>query len=208
MVIKTKIVKLSDKKAVARAVQVLRKGSLVIYPTETSYGIAADATNRNAIKRINSLKKRAGKFMPIIVSDMKMAEKYIVLNKEIKALMKRFMPGPLTLVAKKKKLKTKGMIGGFRIPNNRFACRLVKSFGKPITATSANISGEPPIYKIREIRKAFYGKVEMIVDAGNLPKRKPSTVYDAERKVVIRKGRITEKDIMKVCLNYKVSMPL
>ncbi|MCX6818746.1 MAG: L-threonylcarbamoyladenylate synthase [Candidatus Aenigmarchaeota archaeon] len=197
MVIKTKIVKLSDKKAVAKAVQVLRKGSLVIYPTETSYGIAADATNRNAIKMINSLKKRAGKFMPIIVSDMRMAGKYIVLNNDVRKLMKKFMPGPLTLVAKKKKLKTKGMLGGFRIPNNRFARGLVKSFGKPITATSANISGEPPIYKIREIRKAFYGKVEMIVDAGNLPKRKPSTVYDAERKVVIREGMIKEKDIIK-----------
>jgi L-threonylcarbamoyladenylate synthase len=194
---KTIILKVNNMKAVPLAVSILRKGGLVIYPTETSYGIAADATSPAAIKKINLLKKRAGKFMPIIVSDIKMAAKYIVLNNEIKKLMKRFMPGPLTLVAKKKNMRTARLLGGFRIPLNEFALKLVKSFGKPITATSANISNEPPIYGIGWIKKTFLGKVDLVIDAGNLKKRLPSTVFDAERRVIIRKGKIKEKEIMK-----------
>jgi len=194
---KTEIVKATDNKAIPLAAGILHRGGLIIYPTETSYGIAADATNCNAIKKIDRLKKRAGKFMPIIVSDMKMAGKYIVLNADIKKLMKKFMPGPLTLVAKKKNMRTARLLGGFRIPANEFALKLVKKFGKPITATSANMSGKPQIYEISEIKKIFSGKIDLIIDAGSLPRRKPSTVYDIETNKIVRKGRITEREIMK-----------
>ena len=182
---------------IVAAVNVLKKGRIIIYPTETSYGIGADATNPEAIRRINMIKGRKEKFMPIIISDMKMAQKYLILNSNIKKLMKKFMPGPLTLVVKKK-MKTKKMLGGFRIPANRFALTLVKRLGKPITATSANISGNKPIYNIAQVKKTFSNKVDLIINAGTLPKRQPSTVYDVYTKKIIRQGKINKKDIEKI----------
>jgi len=140
---KTHILKLTNRRAIALAVKVLRKGGVVIYPTETAYGIAVDATSHEALAKVNKVKKRTGKFIPIIISDIKMASKYILLSSEMKKLVKKFMPGPLTLVAKKKDMKTARLLGGFRIPANRFALKMVKIFGKPITATSANVSGKP-----------------------------------------------------------------
>jgi L-threonylcarbamoyladenylate synthase len=194
---KTEIIKSKDRKSIASAVAVLKRNGIVIYPTETSYGVGADATNIRALKKINRLKGRKGKFIPIIISDIKMTEKYFVLNSDMKKLMKRFMPGPLTLVAKKK-MKTKKLIGGFRIPSNRFALKLVKKFGKPVTATSANLSGDKPIYKISDIKKLFSGRVDLIIDAGNLKRRKPSTVFDVTNMKIIRKGKINKKEINKV----------
>lgn len=195
---KTEIIKSRDKKAIVSASAILKKGGLIIYPTETCYGLGADATNLRAVRKIIEVKARkTGKFIPIIISDMKMAEKYIVLNKDIKKLMRKFMPGPLTLVAKKKKIKTKRLLGGFRIPSNRFAINLVRRFGKPITATSANISGKNPIYKISDIKKIFTDKVDLIIDSGNLLRRKPSTVFDVSSKRILRKGKILKREILK-----------
>ncbi len=186
------------KQALSYAVKAMKKGGIIIYPTETSYGIGADATNARTVKKINRIKTRKGKFIPIIVSDMKMAEKYIILNNDIKKLIKKFMPGPLTLVVKKR-MKTKKLLGGFRISSNKTAVNLARKLGKPITATSANISGNKPIYKISEIKKTFMGKVDLIIDAGSLPKRKPSTVYDSYNKKILRQGKIKLKEINK-CL--------
>jgi len=195
----TEIINSKDENAVISAVNILKKGGLIIYPTETCYGIGADATNLRAVRKLIRLKGReSGKFVPIIISDTKMAEKYLVLNDDIRKLMKKFMPGPLTLVAKKEKMKTRRLLGGFRIPFNRFAINLVKRFGKPVTATSANITGNKPIYRISKIKKVFLGKVDLIIDAGNLPKRQPSTVFDVNSRKVLRKGKISRKEIFGV----------
>ncbi len=222
----TLIINASDRNALSESVKVLRKGGIIIYPTETCYGMGVDATNTKAVRKIYRIKGRerlmancltplasmgfrrsATKPISIIVSDMKMIKKYAFLNEDAEILMKKFMPGPLTLVARKKnidgRLRRRALLPdalskktvGFRIPANKFALRLVKRYGKPITATSANISGKPPIYRIDGTKKAFYGKVDMIIDAGNLPERKPSTVFDAENRKMIRKGSVTKKQI-------------
>jgi len=196
---KTEIIKSRNKKAIVFASAFLKKGGLVIYPTETCYGLGADATNLKAVKKIIRVKgRKSSKFIPIIISDMKMAERYIVLNNDIKKLMRKFMPGPLTLVAKKKRMKTKTLLGGFRIPSNKLALGLVKKFGKPVTATSANISDNKPIYKIKEIKRVFLGRVDLIIDAGSLPRKRPSTVFDVSGRKIIRKGRISKKDVLKI----------
>lgn len=195
---KTKIINIKDDKAVSSAVAVLKKVGLIIYPTETSYGIGADATNVKALRKIIKVKTRkSGKFIPIIISDSKMAEKYIVLNKDIRKLMRKFMPGPLTLVAKKKNMEAKKLLGGFRIPANKFALKLARCFGKPITATSANISGSEGIYKIKDVVKIFKGRVDLIIDSGNLPIRKPSTVFDVSDRKILRRGNISKREILK-----------
>ena len=126
-----------------------------------------------------------------------MAKEYAVIGKDAEALMKKFMPGPLTLVVKKKSLpdELSEDTVALRISSHRFANSMVKNFGKPVTATSANISGKNPVYNIDEIKDVFMGKVSVIVDAGSLKKRKPSTIYDVANKAIIRQGKITRNQI-------------
>ncbi|HLD39323.1 MAG TPA: Sua5/YciO/YrdC/YwlC family protein, partial [archaeon] len=84
---------------------------------------------------------------------------------------------------------------GFRIPDNKFVLSLIRKLGKPITSTSANISGSENLYKIKDIIKLFDKKVDMIIDAGNIPKRKASTLFDTIEGKIIREGPISEKKI-------------
>ena len=173
------------------AVDVIKSSGLVIYPTETSYGLGCDATNENAIKKLYKIKKR-NKPISIIVADLKMAKKYCIIDDYTKKIIKKFMPGPLTLIVKKKNLPdilSKETIA-FRISSNKIATELSKKSGKPITSTSANISGLSSIYSINKLKKTFDKKVDLIIDAGNLKKRKASTIYDIKKRKFLRIGDI------------------
>jgi len=198
--LKTAIIKSKGKNAIPAAVNVLEEGGVIIYPSESSYGMGADATNGKAVERIIKIKGRENKPIPIIVSSIEMAKKYAVIDPLTKRLMKKFMPGRLTLVVKKKKplpdILSKNTIG-FRLPPHEFSRLLLKALGKPITATSANRSGKLTLYKIKDVIRDFSGDVDLIIDAGNLPRRQPSTVYDVINKKIIRKGPVKEKEIMK-----------
>lgn len=204
----TEITKINSKDAVIRAVDTLNSGGTIIYPTETCYGLGADATNDSAVSNIVKIKKRSkSKRISAAFSDLNMARKYLVITKDAEKLAKAFMPGPLTLIVESKS-RTNGRIEdasdgstkkvGFRIPDNDFARSLIRKLGKPITSTSANISGDKELYRIKDVIKAFDGIVDLIVDAGNLPKRKPSTVYDVAERKILRKGPVSEKEIIQV----------
>ncbi len=199
---KARTIDAKDKNAISIAVSVLKRSGVIIYPTESSYGIGADATSENAIRRVCRMKGRKNKPISIIVSSVKMARYYAHLDKEASLLAGNLMPGRLTLVVKKKKnlpdILSKDTIG-FRIPPHEFFVTLVKKFGKPITATSANKAGLPALYRIRDVVKTFGDSADLIIDAGNLSKRKTSTVYDVVNKRIIRKGPVKETDIEK-CL--------
>lgn len=194
---KTEIIKVSNKKAVAKAVEVLSKGGLIIYPTETLYGIGADASNDKAVKKVIAIKKRSKtKHILIAFSDLRMAKKYLVVTKKAELLAKAFMPGPLSLIVETKSRPVRKV--GFRIPNNKFVLSLIRKLGKPITSTSANISGKENIYKIKDIIRLFDGKVDLIIDVGNMPKRKASTVFDVMENKTVRGGPVSEKQISEV----------
>lgn len=194
---KAKIVKVSNKDAVAEAVAVLGNGGLVIYPTETCYGIGADATNDGAVKSVITVKRRsAQKKISIAFSDIRMARKYLVVTKNAEKLAKAFMPGPLTLVVESKNKPAKKV--GFRIPDDKIVLRIIRKLGKPITTTSANIAGKQPLYRIKNVTKIFDGKVDLILDAGDLKKTMPSTVYDVLDGKILRKGPVSEKRIRAV----------
>ena len=183
----------ANKKAISRAMDILEKGGLIIYPTETLYGIGADATSDKAVKKVIAVKKRsASKYIIIAVSDMKMARRYAVITRRAEILANTFMPGPLTLVVETKTNRRKIR---FRIPDNKFVISVIRKLGKPITTTSANISGGDNLYKIKDIIKVFDGKVDLIIDAGNIPRRKPSTVFDTTTMEVVREGHISKKQI-------------
>lgn len=181
-----------------KAALVLRNGGIMIYPTETVYGIGADATNRKALARVARLKQRpADKKFIVAFSGISMAKKYMELSPKAILLAKKFMPGPLTLVVPNRKLSNFGKHVAFRIPASRIALSIIRSLGKPITSTSANISGREPLCSMDEIMAAFRGKVDLIVDAGSMPKRKPSAVFDAESGKLLREGAIGLEDIRK-----------
>ncbi len=188
----------------------LKKGGLVIFPCETVYGVAVDSLNEKAVKKLNKYKKRPfGKPYAIMVSDQKMAEEYVDLNETAKTLYKEFLPGPLTIVSKGKGKVAPGIeseIGtlGVRISDYKDLLNLIKEFGHPIVATSANASYQKRPYKIDDIMENISGKqkelIDLVIDVGELPKNEPSTVIDTtlDEPTVLRQGEIKFKDENKV----------
>ncbi len=193
-----------NKRGLEIAVKILKKSGILIYPTETSYGIGCDATDKKAVKKIYAIKKRSGKKpLSVIFGSLPIAKKYVFLNKTAVKLANNFMPGPLTLVSKPKKrliASPKNEIA-FRIPSGLFSLRLAKKFKKPITATSANISGKKPVYDFKKAYKLFHNKAGAIIDNGALPKRKVSTIFNTITAEIIRKGAISENKIKKCLLH-------
>jgi len=190
----------NEEKAIEEAVKVLQKGGIIVYPTETCYGLGADALNEKAVEKVH-LAKRQPREKPIsvIAGNEKQAGEIAELDENARKLIHNFMPGPLTLVCEKKEVipevLTKDAIA-FRIPGNEFARELAEKFGHAITATSANIHGEPAIYSAKEAEQKLGRSVDLIVDAGELPKREASTIYDLINKRIIREGPISEGQIV------------
>lgn len=194
---------------IKKAIQILKQGGTVVYPTDTSYGLAVDATNLKAVKKLYRLKGRNFKkpIHVIIPRSHLHTVPYASINNAARKLIKKFWPGPLTIVLP---LKAKGkswqMLSagtgtiGIRLPNHKIALDLVKKFGKPITTTSANISGGPDCYSIAEVEKQFAKskiKPDFYLDGGRLPKRKPSTIVSLVGGYVkiLREGPISKKQI-------------
>ncbi len=203
---KTLIIGISSRKPEASRVgcvaKILKNGGIAAYPTETCYGLACDATNVRAIMRIYKIKGRASKKpISIIVSDLRTMKKYGKIDARMARLTKKFMPGPLSIITRKTRKIPKVLNADeicFRISSNKIANALAQRLGKPITATSANMSGKRPIYKIRELISAFNGKVDVIIDAGDLRRTEPSTVICLKNEPkLIRKGPIGERRLMR-----------
>ncbi|MDD5163882.1 MAG: L-threonylcarbamoyladenylate synthase [Candidatus ainarchaeum sp.] len=188
------------KKAIEKALETLRKGKVIIFPTETSYGIGADALNEKAVEKVHKAKKQPNsKPISVIIADLKQAGKIVKLNNETRVLAKKFFPGPLTIIAPEKKVPKNLAKNGiaFRVPANKFARELCRAFGKPITATSANLHGEPAIFDSKELIEKFSDGVDLIIDAGMLPQKKASTIYCTINHKILREGKITKKEIEK-----------
>lgn len=191
-------------KSVNEAVIHLQRGDLVIYPTETAYALGADATNAKAIRKIFKIKQRSkNKPLPFIVASLSMAERYVYFSKDLKILAKHHWPGPLTLVAPIKKsqlsgsLNYQGRTAALRVSSNALAKKLSQLLGRPIAATSANISGQGNIYNVSAIRKKFANATDKIyfLSGGTLPRRKPSTIVALKngKLIVLRHGAVSPK---------------
>lgn len=188
-----------------QAVAVLKKGGVVVFPTETSYGIAADAGNEQAVAKIFAIKGRdAKKSVPLIAADRAMVKRFAALGPELDALAKKHWPGALTVVAEARRGLSKSVIRAngtiaIRVSSHPIARALAKRLGRPIVATSANLSGLPACYSVRafakQIRRAPPKKSVgfiAIIDVGVLPRRKPSTIVKEEggEIVVLRAGSV------------------
>lgn len=182
----------------------LSGSGVIVYPTETFYGLGADCLSRKALRRIFDIKARPGsKGLPVLVSGLEMAEGLAgVLPAAFRGLAARFWPGPLTLVLRAARHLPQELVGpsrtiGIRLPAVPWLQALVREAGSAVVTTSANISGEGEIASALEVRRAFLGKVDLIVDGGETPGGKPSTVLDltGEKPVLVREGVIGRDEL-------------
>lgn len=181
------LLKLSDEnleEALNSALSVLLDGGIVAYPTETFYALGVRYDNADALKRLYEIKHRPGrKTMPIIIgSEEQLKALTVQLNDTAQRLIKRFWPGPLTLVFDAlpglSEFITAGGKVAARVPGRSFALQLAKRADFPITATSANISGNPPADEAEMIHNAFGAGVDLIIDGGRTKGGLPSTIVD------------------------------
>ncbi len=189
-------------KGAVLAAGALLDGKIIIYPTETCYGIGANALDEEAVKRVHEVKGQDfGKPISVIVPGLEYANKIGRFGKDAEKLAKRFMPGPLTLVVDKKK-NVPDILGkesvAFRISSSPVANEIAKKFGGAITATSANLTGEEPIFSGKEAVEKLGGSVDLVVDCGNLKRGKVSTLFDMRTRKVLREGPVKEKEILEV----------
>jgi L-threonylcarbamoyladenylate synthase len=189
---------------VTESIKVLSEGGVIVYPTETAYGLGADIYDREAVFRIYDIKERPGSMpLSVIISDKKMAESICRnITPSTAKMIERFMPGPLTLILdaghELPEYLADDATVAFRIPGNLFCLEMLKEFGKPVTATSANLSGEPEAREIRDINKKVLEKVDLIIDAGEIRSDSVSTVvkFDGIDYNILREGAVKTDDFI------------
>lgn len=179
------------------ALLVLRRGGVVAAPTETLIGLLADARSASAVERVLSLKGRSeAQTVGLIAPDLScVASLAHEFSAETSALAERFWPGPLTLVLKAKEglhpaLVRDGMVA-IRVPSESPALALCRAFGGPLTATSANLAGEPPAASTRALERSIREKVDLVFE-GSSPGGPPSTIarIDAQGFTLLREGAV------------------
>jgi L-threonylcarbamoyladenylate synthase len=195
------IMKTQDQNAINAACAALSQGELVIYPTETCYGIAADATNQAAVTQLLAYKGDRHRQVAVAVENRERAEQYVELNAIANNLYTHFLPGPITVISQSKHMVDKRLESaegtlGIRIPEHNFALKLLSSFGKPLTATSANTSGKKEPYSLEDWQKYTtsdkQAMVTLFLDGGKLAGRPTSTVVDTTLNdpQVLRQGQL------------------
>lgn len=198
-----------DNIIIQKAIDIIKRGDSIVYPTDTVYGLGVDALNIKAVERLFRIKKRPEtKPVPIMVHNIEMAKKLAYINPDKEKILKSIWPGPITAVLEKRDIVPNILTGnkktvGLRIPNHAFTKLLMESSDNPITCTSANFSGESPLSSSFEVIKTFekaYPRPSLILDAGDLPEGTPSTVLDLTRPQpkITRLGPISKKDLMKM----------
>ncbi|HUU77795.1 MAG TPA: L-threonylcarbamoyladenylate synthase [candidate division Zixibacteria bacterium] len=194
-----------EEKIILKSVEILIRGGLIVYPTETAYGLGCDAYNEEAIKKLFVLKKRSiSQPCSVIVSSQEMIEEIAYVNDQANILINKFLPGPLVIALPKKKvipdiLNSNGI--AFRISSNKIAHLITNLLKRPLVSTSANITGDTPPYSIDDVIQSLdQNKIDLILDSGNIPKNIPSTIVDFLLEMspqITREGEITKEEILK-----------
>ena len=189
---------LSDYEAAKEeAKKCLLSGKLLIYPTDTLYGIGCNALSRAAVEKICLIKGReAGKPLSVIMANFAMIKEYCGLSPKQARILLSLLPGPYTFILplKKPMPASKTMEIGIRVPEHVFMRQLGKEFGFPIVTTSANLSGKKHAASIQQLDSRISSQVGLIIDGGRCIYRKPSTVIDLIRMKVLRKGAVRKGD--------------
>jgi len=193
------IIKLGEAvQSMERVINILRDGSIIAMPTDTVYGLAVDGTDEKATERLFDIKKRAQKPFTFFLPKSEIKKLAIITKRKI---IDFFIPGPLTVILKKKPEVSLPFIGdkiGIRIPQHNFVLQLLSLYQKPLAVTSANKGGEPPLVSPYDILEHFT-EVEMVIDGGMLYSS-PSTVVDLTKTppLVMRKGAVAIMALEKV----------
>ena len=182
---------LNDKSQIEKisetAAEVLKRGGVVVYPTDTLYGLGANALDENAVLKVYEIKKRErNKPLPIIAKDLRMVKRIACVDSRVEKILNKIWPGPITLVLRKKDIVPYILTGNeetvaMRIPDNEFISALMNKVDFPITATSANISGEKNLLDPSKIISKFRDsklKPDLFINAGKVKDLKPSTIID------------------------------
>ena len=209
--INTRVVKVDpeniDYNIIKKAAEIINRGGLVVFPTETVYGIGADALNDEAVDKIFKAKGRP-QDNPLIVHIADFNQLYdlaLEVPEKAELLAERFWPGPLTMILYKKEILSDKITAGLntaaiRLPVNEIAPALIKESNKPIAAPSANTSGRPSPTEASHVIEDLMGKVDMIIDGGSTYIGLESTVVDMTGSVpmILRPGGVTAEDIRSV----------
>ena len=196
---------LIDEAIIARAVEVLRSGGLVAYPTDTVYGLAALPGDDGAVERLFAAKGRdPEQSTPLLIASPRdLAAVAVDVPAFALGLMREFWPGGLTIVLRKAPaFHSKAIVGdtvGVRVPDHAVPRELVRLLGGPITGTSANIAGGPEPLTADDVRSQLGDRVDLIIDGGRCPGGRPSTVVDCttEPPRIVREGAIGREELVR-----------
>ena len=180
--------------AISKACHIIDKGGMIIYPTDTLYGLGVDATNTNAVESLNKLKKREQVYS-IIVSSLAMLKKYAIIDKNYVNKINNYLPGPYTLILNKRESNLSHLVSlnlntiGIRIPMHNFPLKIVEKIGRPIITTSVNMHNQKSLYKLSDI-KATFNKLDIFYDESINSNSNGSTILDFSKSKIelLRKG--------------------
>lgn len=189
-------ISINDPDAIEKCVSVLQTRGVIAYPTDTLYGLGADATSEESVREVIAIKGKREKPVSILVADMEMLKKYCIVTEKQEEEIKKILPGPYTVILQKREdmglvpAITKTHKVGVRLPDHEFSRALAAKLGKPITSTSANKAGEAPPPSAEEINPEIEKLVDLVVDGGKCKYCKPSTVVDLteEKPVILRRA--------------------
>ena len=186
------VVKSTDPLAVEKSINILKKGGVIVYPTDTLYGFGVDANNNYAIERINKLKNRQSP-MSVIACRFEQAMLWTNIKEKDIEIAKKILNSSSTLILDaKKNIVSNKILGknnttlGVRIPKHKFCYDISKEYDKPITTTSVNRSGEQPLNDPKSISKIFGEGIDLLIDGGKLRKSTGSKIYELKGSQAIR----------------------
>jgi len=199
--VETKVFKVDPKDPDAAAIEfgarVIRGGGLVVFPTETVYGIAANLLNQKTVDRLYEVKRRfRGKPFTVHIADLKaIREMGCAISKKARLAIDKYWPGPLTVILQAKD----GRKTGFRMPANEVALRLISAARVPVVAPSANISGKKPPRDAKSALRDLDKRVDVVIDAGRTAVGVESTVVDftTDPPAILREGAVTRTALMR-----------
>lgn len=191
-----------DKKGIKETVQIIKNGGIVIFPTDTVYGIGCDPFNEQAVKKIYDIKSRdTSKSLPVLTYSIETAEKIAEFDQFTKKIVKKFWPGPLTVILKVTDKKIKESLNlenkiAIRVPDHKCTLELLKKCNF-LVGTSANISGNLPHTDPEECLKNLKN-YDIFVDSGIITSKGESTIIEIENEQIkiIREGSLTEDEIL------------
>ncbi len=199
-----------DKKILQRALAVLKAGGIIVYPTNTLYGLGVDAFNQKALERLFVIKQRTiDQPVSLMVATVEqLVEKFARADERQISTLNKLLPGKFTVILESKLKKNLAYFGsgpknskiGFRVPELPFNQKLLSEFGNPISSTSANVSGKPDAKTVQEIIAQFGDRLDLILDAGPAPDMEGSTIIDLTQNpyIIVREGSIKLDEVSRI----------